>query len=350
MGDVNAPEGIDVEGVTRWFSEHVDGVAPPLSFELIAGGHSNLTFRVTDATGRAFVLRRPPLGQVLRSAHDMGREHRIISALADTDVPVAPALGLCVDESVNGAPFYVMSFVDGLIVRSSPDAAHLNPSQRGRACGSLVEVLAAIHSVDVDGVGLGNLGKREDYIGRQLKRWVTQFRQSSEQLPGGRFPDLIGLHDRLAARVPPQRRTAIVHGDYRLDNCILGPDGGVVAVLDWEICTLGDPLADLGLLSVYWADPGDPAVLPQGNYLAEDGFWRRADLFARYSEITGVNVDDIGYYVAFGYWKLGCIIAGVYARYAGGSMGSAVTEQTVNQFADMLQAIYNTGVSAIETI
>lgn len=329
-------DGIDAASVTAWFAQHVPAARAPLSFELIAGGHSNLTYSVTDATGARWVLRRPPLGQVLATAHDMGREHRIISALGPTDVPVPPTAGFCDDVSVNGAPFYVMDFVDGRVIRSHADAEALEPAQRSEAGRSIVEVLAAIHAVDVDAVGLGDLGRKEDYVARQLKRWYTQFQGSEEQVPGGLgLPEVHSVHDHLSRSIPPQGPATIVHGDYRLDNCMLGTDGSIAAVLDWEICTLGDPLADVGLLWVYWADPDEDAVMPQASPTALDGFPRKAELMERYAEASGRDLSELQFYVAFGYWKLTCIIAGVYARYAGGAMGS-VGEDTVAGFRGML--------------
>jgi aminoglycoside phosphotransferase (APT) family kinase protein len=313
------PEGIDADRVTAWFEAHAPEVEPPLRFALIAGGRSNLTYRVTDVGGRSWVLRRPPLGQVLATAHDMGREHRIISALAPTDVPVAPVIGLCTDEGVTGAPFYVMGFVDGLVVRDRPTAERLGPEQRRYAGRQLAEVLASIHAVDPDAVGLGELGRREGYIDRQLRRWYGQWQSSKTR-------DLAvvdEVHDALAARVPEQGAATIVHGDYRLDNCLLEPDGTIAAVLDWELCTLGDPLADVGLLLVYWAEPGDPhPALLEAPTLAE-GFPSRAELMDLYAAASGRNVSGVDYYVAFGYWKLACILEGVYARYKGGAMGDA---------------------------
>lgn len=332
-------DGIDVDGVTEWFSRHVPGAGEPLTFELIAGGHSNLTYAVTDHSGRRWVLRRPPLGQVLATAHDMGREHRIISALASTDVPVPRAVGLCDDTSVNGAPFYVMEFVDGRVIRNHADAEALGPDERLRAGESLVDVMAAIHSVDVDAVGLGHLGRKQDYVARQLKRWYSQFQASDTQVPGGiGLPEVHRIHDRLATNTPAQHGATIVHGDYRLDNCMLGRDGSVAAVLDWEICTLGDPLADVGLLWVYWSDPDDDAVLPQASPTALAGFPRKAALMARYAAASGRDTSNLGFYVAFGYWKLTCIIAGVYARYAGGAMGDVASEQVAG-FRSMLDRL-----------
>jgi aminoglycoside phosphotransferase (APT) family kinase protein len=335
----NQPEGIEPSGVTNWFVQHIPDATPPLEFSLIAGGHSNLTFAVDDSTDRRWVLRRPPLGQVLASAHDMGREHRIISALGPTDVPVPHAHGLCTDESVNGAPFYVMDFVEGTIVRSQADADSLTVQQRRRAGESLVDVMAAIHQVDVDAVGLGDLGKRTDYIARQLRRWGGQFEKSDAQVEGGLdLPGVAAVGKLLGERIPRQLGTAIVHGDYRLDNCMLGDDGTIAAVLDWEICTLGDPLADLGLLCVYWTDPGEDAMLPQASPTALEGFPTKAEIVDRYAANSGRDVSDLDYFVAFGFWKLTCIIAGVYARYAGGAMGD-VADEAVRGFRHMLDTL-----------
>jgi aminoglycoside phosphotransferase (APT) family kinase protein len=314
---VSAPKGIDAEKVTEWFGDNIDGVTPPLTFELIAGGRSNLTFRVTDDAGGKWALRRPPLGSVLASAHDVGREHRIISALGPTDVPVAPAAGNCTDENVIGAPFYVMEFVDGLVLRDDDAArADLDEAARRRAAENMVDVLATIHAQDPDEVGLGDLGKREGYIERQLRRWKGQWEQAKMR----ELPALDEAHDRLAASIPEQGPAAIVHGDYRLDNMIVSPQGDVNAVLDWEICTLGDPLADVGLLAVYWDRPygGSPANVP--------GFPSIDELTARYAEKSGRSLADLDFYVAFGSWKLAAIIEGVYARYKAGAYGESDPE------------------------
>lgn len=310
-------KGVDGPKVTAWFEEHVEGARGPLEFTLIAGGHSNLTFGVTDANGRRYVLRRPPLGQVLASAHDMGREHKIISALGATDVPVAPALGLCTDDEVNGAPFYVMDFVDGLIVRDTATVDRLSLDARRNASLSIATTLAKIHTVDPDEVGLGDLGKKEDYVARQLKRWKGQWEKSKTR----ELPEIDEVHDALLARIPDQGPAAIVHGDYRLDNCMSDEDGDVIAVLDWELCTLGDPLADVGLLCVYWTDPDEGGVLLTSP-TAQDGFLRRREVLDAYAAASGRDLSQIDFYIALGFWKLACIVEGVYARYAGGSMGS----------------------------
>ncbi len=310
--------GIDVARVTAWLAANVAPSTPPYDFDLIAGGHSNLTYRVTDAVGHRCVLRRPPLGHVLASAHDMGREHRIIKALGPSPVPVAPALAYCDDPAVNGAPFYVMGFVDGLVLRDRETAeAELSESARAEAGASLVDTLAAIHAVDPSAVGLGDLGRHDGYIARQLKRWYGQWNQSKTR----ELPDVDRAHDALAARVPPQGPACIVHGDYRLDNTMLDDQGHVVAVLDWEICTLGDPLADAGLLFVYWTGPGDDETAWAGSATTAPGFADRAELLERYAKVSGRDLSDIDFYIAFAFWKLACILEGVYARYLGGALG-----------------------------
>jgi aminoglycoside phosphotransferase (APT) family kinase protein len=314
-------EGIDLGRVSAWFAENIPDAALPLTFELVAGGRSNLTFRVDDAEGRSFVLRRPPTSHVLPTAHDMAREHRIIAALAETPVPVPPAIGLCEDESVNGRPFYVMGWVEGTVVRDAPTAEkELDRAARANAGQSLIDVLADIHAVDVDAVGLGDLGRREGYLERQLKRWYGQFTQSIADT-GRSVPLVDEVHAFLLANVPAQGTATIVHGDYRLDNLMLGPDGRVRAVLDWELCTLGDPLADVGLLMVYWAEAADEFSALGQMPTAVPGFPTRAELRAAYAERSGRDISQLDFYVAFGYWKLACILEGVYARYSGGAMG-----------------------------
>jgi aminoglycoside phosphotransferase (APT) family kinase protein len=317
MDETTVPNGIDVDRVTAWFTEHAPGVVPPLSFDLVAGGRSNLTFVVDDDAGHRWVLRRPPLGHVLATAHDMGREHRIISALAPTDVPVPGVVGLCTDEAVNGAPFYVMEHVDGLVLRDAHHAQEVSPEVRRRAGLSLAENLARIHAVDPDAVGLGDLGRKEGYIERQLKRWNGQFEKAKTR----EVPEVAEAHARLAANIPVQGPATIVHGDYRLDNCIIDATGEVAAVLDWEICTLGDPLADLGVLMCYWTEPGDEFGALPGSATTLEGFPSRAELVAAYEAAGGRKAERLGYYEAFGYWKLACILEGVFARYKGGAMG-----------------------------
>lgn len=332
-------EGIQADRVTSWFEEHAPEVEPPLSFDLITGGRSNLTFRVQDTAGHSWVLRRPPLGHVLATAHDMSREHRILTALQPTDVPVPGLVGLCEDDAVNGAPFYVMDFVEGAILRGREAGLALEPAARKRAGDQIAEVLARIHAVDIDAVGLGQLGRKEAYLERQLKRWNRQWEQSKTR----ELPVVEQVHAELTARAPEQGPATIVHGDYRLDNCLIGPDGTIEAVLDWELCTLGDPLADVGLLLVYWSDPGDEHSALGDSATTVDGFPARAEIIGAYAEASGRDVSDIDYYVAFGYWKLACILEGVYARYRAGVMGeSDGFELFAHQVEVLAQAAHTT--------
>ena len=349
MSESAAPAGVDPAPVTEWMAERIPGLQAPLDFSLIAGGHSNLTYRVTDAAEGRWVLRRPPLGQVLATAHDMSREHRLMSALEPTDVPVPHMIGLCEDESVNGAPFYVMDYVEGTVVRDAAGATALSVEQRDRASRSLLETLGALHNVDVEAVGLADLARHDGYIERQLGRWYRQYQGSQEQNATIDFHQVDEVHDHLSARIPEQVGTSIVHGDYRLDNCMLGADGSIAAVLDWEICTLGDPLADVGLLWVYWTDPGTDAVLPQASPTSQEGFLRRSELMDIYAATSGRDLGDLPFYVAFGYWKLTCIIAGVYARYAGGAMGD-VPDAQVEGFARMVETLAELAADAASEV
>jgi aminoglycoside phosphotransferase (APT) family kinase protein len=311
-------DGIAVDAVTAWYLDHVAGTEPPLRFELVAGGRSNLTFTVTDACGQRTILRRPPLGHVLATAHDVGREHRIIAALAGTPVPVPAALGYCDDVLVNGAPFYVMEFVEGTVIRDAEvGKCVLDETDRRRAAESLVDVLAGIHAVDPDRVGLGDLGRKEGYIERQLRRWYRQWTDSRST----DAPDIEEVHARLAAAIPSQGRPGIVHGDYRIDNCMTGADARIAAVLDWELCTLGDPLADVGMLLICWTRPGDELVARPDSPTLLPGFPDRDEVLARYQAAAGRDVTGIAYYQAFAFWKLACISAGVFARYEAGAMG-----------------------------
>jgi aminoglycoside phosphotransferase (APT) family kinase protein len=331
-GDIG---GIDSASVGPWLTRHVPGAQAPFEYTRIAGGRSNLTYEVRAADGRRLVLRRPPLGNVLQSAHDVGREHRIISALAAVPWPVATPLANCEDPAVNGAPFYVMEFVDGAILRTEAEAEDaFDAPGRGAIGRSLVDLLADLHRLDPDAVGLGTLGRKAGYAERQLRRWHAQYESSKER----EIPAIDEVHRRLSANVPEQRRTAIVHGDYRIDNCVIAPDASVRAVLDWELCTLGDPLADLGLLMVYWVERDDDASrVLTGRATAAAGFPTRAELVERYAERSGADVSRLDFYVALGYWKLACIFAGVRARYGAGVMGDdGLAEQETGDVVERL--------------
>ena len=336
--------GIDVGPVSAWLVAHVPGVEPPFRFDLITGGRSNLTFLVTDTAGRRMVLRRPPLGHVLATAHDMAREHRILSAVGRTDVPVPAVLGLCEDVAVNGAPFYVMDHVEGLVLDSPAKGEALPVALRRPTAEHLVDVLAALHAADVDAIGLGDLARREGYVERQIRRWTTQWASSRTR----ELPAIDRVAEHLAAHVPEQQGVAIAHGDYRFGNCITDVgEGRIAAVLDWELCTLGDPLADLGYLGVYWAGPGgesrhnDPTALP--------GFPSYREVVERYAAATGRDVSGIDYYVAFSTWRLAVISEGVYARYLHGAMGQQDESAAVlDQFRVATEELADRALAALD--
>tara|TARA_B100000745_G_scaffold69284_1_gene41276 strand:+ start:2526 stop:3560 length:1035 start_codon:yes stop_codon:yes gene_type:complete len=332
--------GIDHDSLVRWFDRQVGGLDGGLEFNLITGGRSNLTFTVSDGHGRCWVLRRPPMGHVLATAHDMAREHRIISALADSGVPVPAIVGLCEDDEVNGAPFYVMDFVPGLVVRDVAIAEGVPVEVRGRMGESLVEVLARLHDVDLDAVGLSDLGRHDGYIERQLKRWRTQFVDATTR----DLPRVLEVHDLLAARVPAQQGVGIVHGDYRLDNCMMSPDGEVAAVLDWELCTLGDVLADVAGMVAYGdtrATGGTPPPTSLEGFPSTDAV---REMYAHHSTRDLAHLD---FYVAFAYWRIACIVEGVYTRYSAGVMGDQGDPRLVEVFG---QRVWDLADLAYETV
>ena len=308
--------GINEAAVTAWMATNIEGAEPPFAFEPIPGGNSNLTYRVSGTGGGVFALRRPPLGHVLESAHDMAREFRVISALQGTGVPVPPALGLCSDPGVNGAPFYVMRFVDGLVPHDRKSGSLIPEDERPILAAAAVEVLATLHSLDPDEIGLGDLGRREGYIERQLRRWARQLEASKQR----DLPAMDRARVLLEAGVPPQGRAAVVHGDYRLGNLIVAA-GRVRAVVDWELCTLGDPLADLGYLANDWIPSHEPAVW-RSSVIQAGGFPDREEMVARYGRLTGADVSRISYYRAFQSWRLAAILEGVHARYRHGAMAN----------------------------
>ena len=323
-------------------------LAPPLTFTLIAGGRSNLTFRVEDAAGNAWALRRPPLHHVLPTAHDMSREYRLMHSLGPAGIPVPVTVGLCTDESVNERPFYVMEFVEGHILRSAPEAEAAFDEATRRGIGDhMADTLAALHDVEPGAVGLGDLGRHEGYIERQLKRWRGQYDQM--QVEGVDHDGLVDrVSDDLSRRIPKQQRTSVVHGDYRMDNVVLADDGSVRAILDWEICTLGDPLADLGLLMVYWADPTDQMAVLGLSPTTAKGFSTRAEVLERYGSASDLDISGIGYYIAFGYWKLGCILQGVYARYVAGA--GAGDQGSVDSFPAQIGRLFEMAARSLEPV
>jgi len=306
------PDGIHPEKVTAWLTQHVTAAEAPFEFSLIAGGRSNLTYLCKDAQGSSFVLRRPPLGHVLESAHDMGREHKIVAALAGSGIPVAPAHGLCSDPAVNDAPFYIMDYVPGQVFNSVDDVTGFDSQARMGITEDVIVHLANLHAIDPDSVGLGDLGRKEAYLERQLKRWTKQWLAAKTH----EIPEMDECVRRLAAP-PAQVGASIVHGDYRVGNMILA-GSKVQAILDWELCTLGDPLADLGYLLNWWVQPGEEGS--DTNPIGAGGFGTREYLAQRYSELTGRDLSQINYYRAFSHWRLASIGQGVYKRYLMGAM------------------------------
>jgi aminoglycoside phosphotransferase (APT) family kinase protein len=307
------PEGVDLARLRGYFVEHVpDALDAPLRAELIAGGRSNLTYSISDGE-HTWVLRRPPLGHVLPTAHDMAREYRVLSALGGTGVPVPETYALCQDDEVNGAPFYVMEKVDGVIYRDGASLTELDPATAARVSEELVDVLARIHTVDYDAVGLGDFGHPDGFLERQIRRWGQQWERSqTRELPG-----VDEIARRLRAALPESGPPTIVHGDYRLDNTMMALDdpGRIVAVLDWEMSTLGDPLADLGLFLLYWGNAGAQIIATGSAIDAQAGFLTADEVVERYARESGRAVDALDWYVVFAYYKLAIIVEGIHARF-----------------------------------
>jgi aminoglycoside phosphotransferase (APT) family kinase protein len=312
--------GIDVPRVSRFLLERIPGAAPPLRYQLIAGGRSNLTYRVRSGEA-SWVLRRPPLGHVLPTAHDMAREYRVLSALADTAVPVPRPLVLCEEPEVNGAPFYVMEYAPGVVVEEGlPDGYARSCRERRALSRALVDTLVALHAVDVEAVGLGDFGRPRGYLERQVRRWSQQWERSAT----GPLPAIEELIRRLKAALPASPRASLVHGDYRLGNLALDPadPGRVIAIFDWEMATLGDPLADLGYTLMYWGEEGEPerdaCPLPHAAVTARPGFLTRAELVEAYAQRSGRDVEAIDFYCVLALTKSAVIAEGIYARFLQG--------------------------------
>ena len=307
--------GVRRDAVERFFAAHVPGGAGPLRFSLISGGRSNITYRV-DGAGGTWVLRRPPLGHVLPTAHDMAREYRVIAALGGTGVPVARAIALCEDTTVNDAPFYVMAHVEGVVLEAKlPPGFAETHAERARIGDALVATLAKLHAVDFRAVGLADFGRPDGYVERQVRRWGQQWERSKT----GPLPVIETLARRLAAAIPVSPAPTLVHGDYRLGNLALDPrdPGRVAAIFDWEMATLGDPLADLGYTLIYWTEKGDEASgTPFGaSVTAQPGFATRVDLIEAYARATGRDVAAVDFYQVLALYKLAVISEGIYARF-----------------------------------
>jgi aminoglycoside phosphotransferase (APT) family kinase protein len=330
--------GLDLTGLR----EHIDRERPGLvrdvlRGEMIEGGRSNLTYAVTDGTSR-WVVRRPPLGHVLATAHDMAREHRVINALHDTPVPVPEAVLLCEDDDVIGAPFYVMEFVDGTPYRTAEELAAIGPERTRGVVLGLVDTLVALHSVDPAAVGLSDFGRPEGFLERQLRRWGKQLAaSSSRELPG-----IDKLQERLGKVLPVSGPAAVVHGDYKLDNVLVGPDDQVKSILDWEMSTLGDPLTDLGLLVMYSEQKGDGSPVTTSG--GAPGHPSPAELITRYTERSGRNTSAIAWYTAFAYFKLAVIAEGIHYRYTlGQTVGTGF-----DRIGALVPALIDRGLSTLQ--
>ena len=309
-----------VATVTAWAAEHVASLEPPLTFTRVGEGQSNLTYRVADRSGRSVVLRRPPVGDILPSAHDMAREHRVLSGLASAGMPVPRPLAICDDTSVTGAVFYVMEHVDGLVLTTVDTAERLAPEARTATGRSMAQTLARLQSTDLEATGLAELRRPGGYGSRQLRRWRRQWEASKTR----ELPRIDEVADRL---VPEETDVTIVHGDYHLLNTIVGPDGAIRAVVDWELCTVGDPLADLGLTVAYWNELGAPAAgdrrLFREPITELAGFPTADELVAEYGRASGRDLSALAFWVSFAYWKIAIITEGVYSRWlANPALGS----------------------------
>ena len=315
--------GIQQDRVTRFLLERVPGATAPVEFALISGGRSNLTYRVR-AGAKTYALRRPPLGHVIATAHDMKREFRVLAALADTAVPVPRPLALCEDVSVNDAPFYVMEFRDGVVLQDRvPEGFLHGPDDGRRISQALVDTLATLHAVDYRAVGLADFGRPDGYLERQVARWSKQW-EANRTAP---LPEIEELLARLARALPASPPATIVHGDYRLGNMALDRNdpGRVAAIFDWEMATIGDPLADLGYTLIYWTEAGEQSAggVEATAVTARPGFFTRAELIEAYAKASGRDLSSVDFYQVLALTKLAVISEGIYKRFTlGKTVGS----------------------------
>lgn len=306
--------GLDLTALRPWLAAAAPSLLDgPLVGELIAGGKSNLTYRVTDGA-RSVVVRRPPLGHVLATAHDMGREYRVITALQDTAVPVPETYAWCADESVIGAPFYVMSLVDGVPYRTEDELEALGENRTREIGERLVDTLADLHLVDAAAVGLGDFGRPEGFLGRQVRRWGQQLDASHSREVAG----IAELRTGLADRIPADGPGTVVHGDYRLDNVLVTPDDAIGAVVDWEMATLGDPLTDVALLLTYQRIAALGVGAGVSTAPRAVGFPSREDVVQRYASRTGRDLGHLGFHEALACFKLAVVLEGIHYRHVHG--------------------------------
>jgi len=311
--------GYEVAAVEAWVDAQVESLQPPFTWTKLEGGHSNLTYQIDSVDGGpSAVIRRPPMGELLPKAHDMGREWSCISALWPTPVPVAEPLAFCESPDVTGAHFYVMGLIDGKALYNVEDVeAFLPEPNRQLMAESWIDTLAALHSLDPDEIGLSDLGRKEDYVLRQIKTWYRSWTASIEyaEIDNAQVHE---LHDLLVATVPDQGPATLVHGDYGTHNVMVGNDARIAAVVDWEIATLGDPLADFGYSLNAWLQTDDDLLDTADSPTLAPGFPDREFIINRYADKTGRDLSDLPYYQAFNRFKTACILHGVYARYKNG--------------------------------
>ena len=335
---MNAPQGVDEASLTTFLTDR-GIISGKLEFTLIAGGKSNLTYLVRNGVNE-FVLRRPPLGHVLATAHDMAREYRVIDALGGTNVPVPDAVVFCEDEAVLGAPFYVMSKLEGVSYRSQQDLRDKEPTWVADVANAMMTTLAQLHHVDPRSVGLETFGKPEGYLARQVRTWGRQLDASrSRDIPG-----IDELRAAIEADVPSERRAAIVHGDYRLDNLLVADNGTVTGIVDWEMATLGDPLADIALTLAYVEVARRQREVGIFEGIADactaPGFPSDDALITAYATAGGeeITAADLSWHLALSFYKLAAILEGIYLRHTNG--------QTVGDGFDSVGDIVPLAVSA----
>ncbi len=341
--ETTVPAGFDYAGVSKYFAQHIPGGDTTLSVSLISGGKSNVTYTVSGG-GRTWVLRRPPLGHLLPTAHDMAREYRVLTALRDTGVPVPRTIALCEDAEVTGAPFYVMDYVDGVILADSIPPGFAETEAERREIGlSLARTLAMLHAVDYNAVGLGDFGRPEGYLERQVRRWNEQWERTKTRP----LPEIEDVMLRLRKAMPESPASTIVHGDYRLGNMILDrhEPSHILALLDWEMSTLGDPLSDLGYTLLYWVEATDDPTSTVGSVITKQpGFITRQEIIDAYAKASGRDVGSVDYYVVFAAYKLAIICEGIHYRYLNG--------QTVGQgfegYGERCEALVRRALSVAE--
>jgi aminoglycoside phosphotransferase (APT) family kinase protein len=313
--------GLDLARFAAWFDRACPGeIGGPLRGQLIAGGRSNLTYEVSDG-GRSWVVRRPPLGHVLATAHDMAREYRVTSALRDTSVPVPANYALCTDPDVIGAPFYVMAKVEGIPYRTASQLEVLGPARARVIAEHMIATLARLHAVVPAEVGLADFGRPEGFLARQVRRWKKQL-DASRSRPLAGIDELYAL---LAADPPEGSPATVVHGDYRLDNVLVGDDDQVTAVVDWEMATLGDPLTDVGLLVVYQRLDRLGGDGPQAS--TAPGFPAEAEVLRHYAGCSGRDLSDLAFYIGLASFKAAVILEGIHFRYVHGQTVGAGFEE-----------------------